>query len=128
MYSKINLNSKNYNLENNSIFKQINTNIIADYQRNMYLTDLIQNQKNSTYCKNNIYHNNNNKIYLNGTLDQDENVNTIQTQRTKINNNKTNYNTNTNKNLKKKPVLNRYNSYGRMNTNNNNNTINTQKK
>jgi len=49
MYCKINLNSKNYNLENNSIFKQINTNIIADYQKNMYLTDLIQNQKNSTY-------------------------------------------------------------------------------
>ena len=44
-------------------------------------------------------------------------------QREKLNNNKVNYNTNTNKNYKNRPTLNRYNSYGRMNSNNN--TINT---
>ena len=69
MYNKINLNSKNYNLENNSIFKQVNTNIITDYQRNMYLADLMQNQKNSTFYKNNNNNNNNNKLYINGTID-----------------------------------------------------------
>ena len=51
MYNKINLNSKNYNPENNSIFKQVNTNIITDYQRNMYLADLIQNQKIQHFAK-----------------------------------------------------------------------------
>lgn len=127
MYNKINLNSKNYNMKNNSIFKQVDTNIISDYQRNMYLNDLIQNHNNSGFYNDNIYHIDYNKSYLNGTLDHDEKVNIIQTQKTIRNINKSNYNTNTNKNIKKKPTLNRYNSYGRMNTNINNNTINTHK-
>ena len=124
MYNKINLNSKIYSIENNSIFKQVNTNIITDYQRNMYFTELMQNQKNNTFYKNSINNNNNKKYYINGTLSPDENYNYFQSKKTKLNN-KTNYNTNTNKANKNKQVLNRYNSYGRMNTNIVNNTFNT---
>lgn len=125
MYNKIKLNSKNYNQENNSIFKQINTNIITDYQKNMYLSELNQNQQNSALQKNRIPSNQNQNICLNGTADLEYNFNFIQMQRTKFNNNKINYNTNTNKNNKTKQALNRYNSYGRMNTNlNNNNAYN----
>ena len=127
MYNKKNLNSKNYNIDNNSIFKQVNTNIVTDYQRNMYFTELMQNQNYTTFCKNNINHNNNNKNYINGTLDQDENYNYFQSKKYKFNN-KTNYNNNTTKTTKNKQVLNRYNSYGRMNTNLNNNTINAHTK
>ena len=102
MYNKIKLNSKNYNQENNSIFKQINTNIITDYQKNMYLSELNQNQQNSALQKNRIPSNQNKNICINGTIDPEYNFNFIQTQRTKFNNNKTNYNTNTNKNNKTK--------------------------
>ena len=123
MYNRINLNSKNNTIENNSIFNKVNTNIITDYQRNMYIKELIKEQKNSALNKNNIKYNNNTQIYLNGTLEPDENFNYFQMQREKLNNNKVNYNTNTNKNYKNRPTLNRYNSYGRMNSNNN--TINT---
>ena len=125
MYNRTNLNSKNNTIENNSIFNKINTNIITDYQRNKYLKELMQNQKPSVLCKNNIKFNNNTQIYLNGTLEPDENFNYFQIQRERLNNNKGNYNTNTNKNFKNRPTLNRYNSYGRMNSNSNNNTINT---
>ena len=125
MHNRRNLNSKNNTIENNSIFNKINTNIITDYQRNKYLKELMQNQKPSVLCKNNIKFNNNTQIYLNGTLEPDENFNYFQIQRERLNNNKGNYNTNTNKNFKNRPTLNRYNSYGRMNSNSNNNTINT---
>ena len=124
MYNKIKLNSKNINQENNSIFKQINTNIITDYQRNKYLTELIQNQQNSTFYQKNINNNENINFYLNGTIDSENNNMFLQTQRTKFKSNKpmTNNNSNINKNKQK---LNRYNSYSRINTNNmNNNTIN----
>ena len=124
MYNKIKLNSKNINQENNSIFKQINTNIITDYQRNKYLTELIQNQQNSTFYQKNINNNENINFYLNGTIDSENNNIFLQTQRTKFKSNKpmTNNNSNINKNKQK---LNRYNSYSRINTNNmNNNTIN----
>ena len=122
MYNKINLNSKKYNIDNNSIFKQVDTNIITDYQRKMYLIDLMQNQPNTTFYKTNTNYHNKNKIYVNGTIDPDENNNYFQAKRNK-NNNLGDYNTNTNKINKNKKVLNRYNSYGRINTNLNNNTI-----
>ena len=124
MYNKIKLNSKNINQENNSIFKQINTNIITDYQRNKYLTELIQNQQNTTFYQKNINNNENINFYINGTIDSENNNMFLQTQRTKFKSNKpmTNNNSNINKNKQK---LNRYNSYSRINTNNmNNNTIN----
>ena len=73
MYNKIKLNSKNYNQDNNSIFKQINTNIITDYQKNMYMAELSQNQYNSNICKNKIPSNKNHNIYINGTIDPDYN-------------------------------------------------------
>ena len=94
----------------------------------MYIAELNQNQYNSNICKNKIPSNKNHNIYINGTIDPDYNYNFLQTQRTKFNNNRSNYNTNTTKNNKPKQNLNRYNSYGRMNTNLNNNTYNQNSK
>ena len=116
-------NSKNNNQDNNSIFKQLNTNIIFDYQKNKYINELIRNQDYYTNCTNNININRNLQIYLNGTTEPDENINFMKTQRTKFSNlaNKSNYNTNVNT-TKNRPGLNRYNSYKRIatvNTNNN---------
>ena len=129
MYSKIKLNSKNINQENNSIFKQINTNIITDYQRNKYLTELIQNQQNITFYQKNINNNENINFYINGTIDSENNNMLLQTQRQKIKSNKPISSNNSNIN-KKKQNLNRYNSYSRINSNNikNNNTINVNGK
>ena len=46
-------NSKNIIQENNSIFKQLNTNIIFDFRKNQYITELIQNKDiNSNYVTN----------------------------------------------------------------------------
>ena len=44
MNQKMKYDSKNINKANNSIFKQLNTNIIFDYQKNNIITELIQNQ------------------------------------------------------------------------------------
>ena len=120
--------SKNINQANNSIFKQLNTNIIFDYQKNNIITELIQNQDIYSNYKTNINNNKNLRIYLNGTTEPDENINFMKTQRTKFTEltNKSNYNTNLNT-TKNKPVLNRYNSYKRIattNINNNNNLFN----
>ena len=120
--------SKNINQANNSIFKQLNTNIIFDYQKNNIITELIQNQDIYSNYKTNINNNKNLRIYLNGTTEPDENINFMKTQRTKFTEltNKSNYNTNLNT-AKNKPVLNRYNSYKRIattNINNNNNLFN----
>ena len=123
MYQKMKYDSKNINQANNSIFKQLNTNIIFDYQKNNIITELIQNQAIYSNYKTNINNNKNLRIYLNGTTEPDENINFMKTQRTKFTEltNKSNYNTNF------KPVLNRYNSYKRIattNINNNNNLFN----
>ena len=120
--------SKNINQANNSIFKQLNTNIIFDYQKNNIITELIQNQDIYSNYKTNINNNKNLRIYLNGTTEPDENINFMKTQRTKFTEltNKSNYNTNLNT-AKNKPGLNRYNSYKRIattNINNNNNLFN----
>ena len=128
MYQKMKYDSKNINQANNSIFKQLNTNIIFDYQKNNIITELIQNQAIYSNCKTNINNNKNLRIYLNGTTEPDENINFMKTQRTKFTEltNKSNYNTNLNT-AKNKPVLNRYNSYKRIattNINNNNNLFN----
>ena len=124
----MNYDSKNINQANNSIFKQLNTNIIFDYQKNNIITELIQNQDIYSNYKTNINNNKNLRIYLNGTTEPDENINFMKTQRTKFTEltNKSNYNTNLNT-AKNKPVLNRYNSYKRIattNINNNNNLFN----
>ena len=133
MFTKVKVNSKNCHRENNPIFKQINTNIITDYQKNMYLEELNHNQYNSNICKNKIPTTKNNNMYINGTIDPEYTYNFLQTQRAKFSNNKSNYNTNTNvtnnntninKSNRTKPNLNRYNSYGRINTNINNTTCN----
>ena len=128
MYQKMKYDSKNINQANNSIFKQLNTNIIFDYQKNNIITELIQNQDIYSNYKTNINNNKNLRIYLNGTTEPDENINFMKTQRTKFTEltNKSNYNTNFNT-AKNKPVLNRYNSYKRIattNINNNNNLFN----
>ena len=128
MYQKMKYDSKNINQANNSIFKQLNTNIIFDYQKNNIITELIQNQAIYSNYKTNINNNKNLRIYLNGTTEPDENINFMKTQRTKFTEltNKSNYNTNLNT-AKNKPVLNRYNSYKRIattNINNNNNLFN----
>ena len=128
MYQKMKYDSKNINQANNSIFKQLNTNIIFDYQKNNIITELIQNQAIYSNYKTNINNNKNLQIYLNGTTESDENINFMKTQRTKFTEltNKSNYNTNLNT-TKNKPVLNRYNSYKRIattNINNNNNLFN----
>jgi hypothetical protein len=128
MYQKMKYDSKNINQANNSIFKQLNTNIIFDYQKNNIITELIQNQDIYSNYKTNINNNKNLRIYLNGTTEPDENINFMKTQRTKFTEltNKSNYNTNLNT-AKNKPVLNRYNSYKRIattNINNNNNLFN----
>ena len=128
MYQKMKYDSKNINQANNSIFKQLNTNIIFDYQKNNIITELIQNQDIYSNYKTNINNNKNLRIYLNGTTEPDENINFMKTQRTKFTEltNKSNYNTNLNT-TKNKPVLNRYNSYKRIattNINNNNNLFN----
>ena len=128
MYQKMKYDSKNINQANNSIFKQLNTNIIFDYQKNNIITELIQNQAIYSNYKTNINNNKNLQIYLNGTTEPDENINFMKTQRTKFTEltNKSNYNTNLNT-TKNKPVLNRYNSYKRIattNINNNNNLFN----
>ena len=118
-------NSKNNNQDNNSIFKQLNTNIIFDYQKNKYINELIRNQDYYTNCTNDININRNLQIYLNGTTEPDENIEFMKTQRTKFSNlaNKSNYNTNVNT-TKNRPGLNRYNSYKRIATvNTNNNAI-----
>ena len=117
--------SKNINQANNSIFKQLNTNIIFDYQRTNLITELIQNPDIYTNYKTNINKNKNYQIYLNGTTEPDENFNFMKTQRGKFSNlaNKSKYNSNVNA-TKNKPGLNRYNSYKRIattNLNNNNN-------
>ena len=128
MYQKMKYDSKNINQANNSIFKQLNTNIIFDYQKNNIITELIQNQDIYSNYKTNINNNKNLRIYLNGTTEPDENINFMKTQRTKFTEltNKSNYNTNLNT-AKNKPGLNRYNSYKRIattNINNNNNLFN----
>ena len=128
MYQKMKYDSKNINQANNSIFKQLNPNIIFDYQKNNIITELIQNQDIYSNYKTNINNNKNLRIYLNGTTEPDENINFMKTQRTKFTEltNKSNYNTNLNT-TKNKPVLNRYNSYKRIattNINNNNNLFN----
>ena len=128
MYQKMKYDSKNINQANNSIFKQLNTNIIFNYQKNNIITELIQNQDIYSNYKTNINNNKNLRIYLNGTTEPDENINFMKTQRTKFTEltNKSNYNTNLNT-AKNKPVLNRYNSYKRIattNINNNNNLFN----
>jgi hypothetical protein len=128
MYQKMKYDSKNINQANNSIFKQLNTNIIFDYQKNNIITELIKNQAIYSNYKTNINNNKNLRIYLNGTTEPDENINFMKTQRTKFTEltNKSNYNTNLNT-AKNKPVLNRYNSYKRIattNINNNNNLFN----
>lgn len=128
MYQKMKYDSKNINQASNSIFKQLNTNIIFDYQKNNIITELIQNQAIYSNYKTNINNNKNLRIYLNGTTEPDENINFMKTQRTKFTEltNKSNYNTNLNT-TKNKPVLNRYNSYKRIattNINNNNNLFN----
>ena len=128
MYQKMKYDSKKINQANNSIFKQLNTNIIFDYQKNNIITELIQNQDIYSNYKTNINNNKNLRIYLNGTTEPDENINFMKTQRTKFTEltNKSNYNTNLNT-AKNKPVLNRYNSYKRIattNINNNNNLFN----
>ena len=128
MYQKMKYDSKNINQANNSIFKQLNTNIIFDYQKNNIITELIQNQAIYSNYKTNINNNKNLRIYLNGTTEPDENINFMKTQRTKFTEltNKSNYNTNLNT-TNNKPVLNRYNSYKRIattNINNNNNLFN----
>ena len=128
MYQKMKYDSKNINQANNSIFKQLNTNIIFNYQKNNIITELIQNQAIYSNYKTNINNNKNLRIYLNGTTEPDENINFMKTQRTKFTEltNKSNYNTNLNT-AKNKPVLNRYNSYKRIattNINNNNNLFN----
>ena len=117
-------NSKNNNQENNSIFKQLNTNIIFDYQKNKYINELIGNQDYYTNCTNNININRNLQIYLNGTTEPDENIDFMKTQRTKFSNlaNKSKYNTNVNT-TKNRPGLNRYNSYKRIAVTNTNNNI-----
>ena len=125
MYENVKYNSNNINPENNSIFKQLNTNIIFDYQKNKYITDLKQNQEIYSNNNNNINRNKNLQIYLNGTTQPDENINLMKTQRSKFSNlgNKSNYNTNVNT-TKNKQGLNRYNSYKRISTTNvNHNTI-----
>ena len=125
MYANVKYNSNNINPENNSIFKQLNTNIIFDYQKNKYITDLKQNQEIYSNNNNNINRNKNLQIYLNGTTQPDENINLMKTQRSKFSNlgNKSNYNTNVNT-TKNKQGLNRYNSYKRISTTNvNHNTI-----
>lgn len=50
-------NSNMINQENNSIFKQVNTNIILDYQKNKYINELIQNQDIYSNYKDNIIRN-----------------------------------------------------------------------
>ena len=119
MYQKMKYDSKNINQANNSIFKQLNTNIIFDYQKNNLITELFQNQDIYSNYKTNINNNKNLQIYLNGTTEPDENLNFMKTQRTKFANlaNKSNYNTNVNT-TKNKPGLNRYNSYKRIATTN----------
>ena len=104
-------NSKNIIQENNSIFKQLNTNIIFDFRKNQYITELIQNKDiNSNYVTN-INKNKNLQIYLNGTTEPDENIDFMKTQRTKFSNlaNKSNYHTNVNT-AKNRQGLNRYNT------------------
>ena len=125
MYQKMKYDSKNINQANNSIFKQLNTNIIFDYQKNNLITELFQNQDIYSNYKTNINNNKNLQIYLNGTTEPDENLNFMKTQRTKFANlaNKSNYNTNVNT-TKNKPGLNRYNSYKRIATTNMNNNNN----
>ena len=117
-------NSNMINQENNSIFKQVNTNIILDYQKNKYINELIQNQDIYSNYKDNIIRNKNLQKYLNGTTEPDENNIFTKTQRTKFSNlaNKSNYNTNVNT-TKNKPTLNRYNSYKRITTTVNNNDL-----
>ena len=114
--------SKNINQANNSIFKQLDTNIIFDYQKNNMVTELIPNQDIYSNYKTNIYKNKNLQIYLNGTTETDENVNFMKTQRSKFSNisNKPNYNSNVNT-TKNRGGLNRYNSYKRIATTNVNN-------
>ena len=114
--------SKNINQANNSIFKQLDTNIIFDYQKNNMMTELIPNQDIYSNYKTNIYKNKNLQIYLNGTTEPDENVNFMKTQRNKFSNisNKPNYHSNVNT-TKNRGGLNRYNSYKRIATTNINN-------
>ena len=117
-------NSKNIIQENNSIFKQLNTNIIFDFRKNQYITELIQNKDiNSNYVTN-INKNKNLQIYLNGTTEPDENIDFMKTQRAKFSNlaNKSNYHTNVNT-AKNRQGLNRYNSYKRIAVTNTNNNI-----
>ena len=122
MYEKMKYDSKNINQANNSIFKQLDTNIIFDYQKNNMMTELIPNQDIYSNYKTNIYKNKNLQIYLNGTTETDENVNFMKTQRSKFSNlsNKPNYNSNVNT-TKNRGGLNRYNSYKRIATTNVNN-------
>ena len=112
MYEKMKNDSKNINQANNSIFKQLDTNIIFDYQKNNMVTELIPNQDIYSNYKTNIYKNKNLQIYLNGTTEPDENVNFMKTQRNKFSNisNKPNYHSNVNT-TKNRGGLNRYNSY-----------------
>ena len=129
MYNKTKYDSKKIIPENNSIFKQVNTNIIFDYQRNKYITDLIQNQDDYFQNKNNMNKNKNFQIYLLGTTESDENPNFMKTQRTKFSNLSKNANCYTNVNTtKNKPTLNRYNSYKRFTTNTNKNKKSNNKK
>ena len=116
--------SKNINQANNSIFKQLNTNIIFDYQKNNIITELIPNQDIFSNYKTNIYKNKNLQIYLNGTTEPDDNINFMKTQRTKFSNlsNKANNNSNVNT-TKNRTGLNRYNSYKRLGTPNLNNNV-----
>ena len=79
MYQKMKYDSKNINQANNSIFKQLNTNIIFDYQKNNIITELIQNQDIYSNYKTNINNNKNLRIYLNGTTEPDENINFMKT-------------------------------------------------
>ena len=117
-------NSKNIIQENNSIFKQLNTNIIFDFRKNQYITELIQNKDINSNFVNNINKNRNLQIYLNGTTEPDENVDFMKTQRNKFSNlaNKSNYHTNVNT-TKNKQGLNRYNSYKRIAVANTNNDL-----
>ena len=114
--------SKNINQANNSIFKQLDTNIIFDYQKNNMMTELIPNKDIYSNYKTNIYKNKNLQIYLNGTTEPDENVNFMKTQRNKFSNisNKPNYHSKVNT-TKNRGGLNRYNSYKRIATTNINN-------
>ena len=127
MNRKGKINSKIVGQQNDLIFKQLNTNVITDFQRTLYYPEIVQYKDNSKFYKNDIVQLRTNNLYLNGTLDHDDNLSTIHTQRGKLDANKAQFNTTTNKTKK---TLNRYNSYGRIyiNVNNNMNNTGTNKK